>query len=288
MKGATLLSEGVDEMVGIIYRPKTQETRQTYEVLLSFLQEALGDQPRDILCGAADEVLSVLKNDRLKDLDKKKETEALLGTIPSERFALLVNLGKKITDFGNEENKTLAGEENIDEAYGINVQFEESEEEDDQDMFGEVREEMDDEEGEEAKEDGAIHAENLGGVEEMKKEKSLHPLDIDAYWLQRRLSKIYDDPMVSQAKATEVLNVLRDANDDRECENQLVLLLGYDCFDFIKQLKKHRQMSKFSIKKLILYLNYPFLQFYTALCSRNLRTRPKDRKSKRKCPTILR
>jgi pre-mRNA-splicing helicase BRR2 len=36
MKGATLLSEGVDEMVGIIYRPKTQETRQTYEVLLSF------------------------------------------------------------------------------------------------------------------------------------------------------------------------------------------------------------------------------------------------------------
>lgn len=50
--------------------------------------------------------------------------------------------------------------------------------------------------------------------------------------------------MVSQAKASEVLNVLRDANDDRECENQLVLLLGYDCFDFIKQLKKHRQMSK--------------------------------------------
>lgn len=44
MKGATLLSEGVDEMVGIIYRPKTQETRQTYEVLLSFIQEALGDQ----------------------------------------------------------------------------------------------------------------------------------------------------------------------------------------------------------------------------------------------------
>lgn len=76
----------------------------------------------------------------------------------------------------------------------------------------------------------------------MKKEKSLHPLDIDAYWLQRRLSKIYDDAMVSQAKATEVLNVLSDASDDRECENQLVLLLGYDCFEFIKQLKKYRQM----------------------------------------------
>ncbi|XP_017773161.1 PREDICTED: putative U5 small nuclear ribonucleoprotein 200 kDa helicase [Nicrophorus vespilloides] len=243
MKGATLLSEGVDEMVGIIYRPKTQETRQTYEVLLSFLQEALGDQPRDILCGAADEVLTVLKNDRLKEKEKKKEAETLIGPIAEERFALLVNLGKKITDFGNEENKATTNEEQIDETYGINVQFEESEEEDDEDMYGEIREEMDDDEGEEAREDGAIHAENLGGVEnEMKKEKALHPLDIDAYWLQRRLSKIYDDAMMSQARAAEVLNVLRDANDDRECENQLVLLLGYDCFDFIKQLKKYRQM----------------------------------------------
>ncbi|GLV40316.1 Brr2 U5 snRNP complex subunit [Carabus blaptoides fortunei] len=241
MKGATLLSEGVDEMVGIVYRPKTQETRQTYEVLLSFLQEALGDQPRDILCGAADEVLSVLKNERLKEREKKKETEALLGPIADERFALLVNLGKKITDFGSDE-KVQTSEENIDEAYGINVQFEESEEEDDEDMYGEVREEQDEEEGEEARLDGTIHAENLGGVEEMKKEKPLHPLDIDAYWLQRRLSKIYDDAMVSQAKAGEVLNVLRDAGDDRDCENQLVLLLGYDCFDFIKQLKKNRQM----------------------------------------------
>lgn len=44
MKGTTLLSDGVDDMVGIMYRPKTQETRQTYEVLLSFIQEALGDQ----------------------------------------------------------------------------------------------------------------------------------------------------------------------------------------------------------------------------------------------------
>ncbi|CAG9768745.1 unnamed protein product [Ceutorhynchus assimilis] len=243
MKGATLLSEGVDEMVGIIYKPKTQETRQTYEVLLSFLQEALGDQPRDIICGAADEVLSVLKNDRLKEREKKKETEQLIGSIPEERFALLVNLGKKITDFGTDELKANVGEENIDETYGINVQFEESEEEDDEDMYGEVRDEFEDEEGEEAREDGAIHAENLGvSVEELKKEKALHPMDIDAYWLQRKLSKIYDDAMISQAKAGEVLNVLRDATDDRELENQLVLLLGYDCFDFIKQLKKNRKL----------------------------------------------
>ncbi|XP_034244319.1 putative U5 small nuclear ribonucleoprotein 200 kDa helicase isoform X1 [Thrips palmi] len=272
MKGATLLSEGVDEMVGIIYRPKTQETRQTYEVLLSFIQEALGDQPRDILCGAADEVLTVLKNDKLKEKEKKKETESLLGGLAEERFALLVNLGKKITDFGAKEEIHIAGkhlfniliayphnsvfepyshiscslfaEENIDEAYGINVQFGESDdEEDNENTYGEISEDDDQEEGEEAKDDSAIRSENLAALEEQRKqEKALHPLDIDAYWLQRRLSKYYDDAIVSQSKAAEVLKVLKEAGDDRECENLLVLLLGYDCFDFIKLLKKYRQM----------------------------------------------
>ena len=56
-------------------------------------------QPRDILCGAADEVLVVLKNERRKDKDKKLEVEELLGSLAEERFALLINLGKKISDW---------------------------------------------------------------------------------------------------------------------------------------------------------------------------------------------
>lgn len=67
--------------------------------------------------------------------------------------------------------------------------------------------------------------------------------------------------MVSQAKAAEVLNVLRDAGDDRECENQLVLLLGYDCFDFIKILKKHRQMSKSKLCHLVFFLK-SFIKYH--------------------------
>lgn len=165
MKGSTLLSEGIDEMVGIVYRPKTQETRQTYEVLLSFIQEALGDQPRDILCGAADEILAVLKNDKLKDRDRKREIDSLLGTVADERFALLVNLGKKITDFGTDSVSALGVSavdgEQIDETYGINVQFEESEEESDEDVYGEVRDEDGQDEGEEARIDSTLHAENV-------------------------------------------------------------------------------------------------------------------------------
>jgi len=96
-----------------MYRPKTQDTKQTYEVMLSFIQEALSDQPRDVLCGAADEVLTVLKNDKLKDKEKKKETESLLGNLPEERFALLVNLGKKITDWGQDEKNSGPGDEQV-------------------------------------------------------------------------------------------------------------------------------------------------------------------------------
>ena len=99
----SVLTEDAD-VTDQIYKPKTAETRQTYEVLLSFIQEALGDQPRDVLHGAVDEVLCTLKNMEMKDKEKKKETEALLGTsLPDERFALLVNLGKKITDWGADE-----------------------------------------------------------------------------------------------------------------------------------------------------------------------------------------
>lgn len=160
MRGSTILSEGNKDMVGVLYRPKTHETRQTYEVLLSFIQEALGDQPRDILCGAADEILAVLKNERMRDPDKRKEIDSLLGSIPEERFALLTNLGKKIIDFGPDVMKDT-NEDQIDD--GINVQFEESEEESDEDCYGEVREDQDDaqEEGEDAKIDGALHSENV-------------------------------------------------------------------------------------------------------------------------------
>lgn len=60
-------------------------------------------QPRDIICGAADEVLASLKNDRMKDRERRKEVEMLLGGVAEERYALLVNLGKKISDWGADE-----------------------------------------------------------------------------------------------------------------------------------------------------------------------------------------
>lgn len=45
------------------------------------------------------------------------------------------------------------------------------------------------------------------------KKKDLHPRDIDAFWLQRQLSRFYDDAIVSQKKADEVLEILKVSVD---------------------------------------------------------------------------
>lgn len=45
------------------YQPKSRETRDAYGVLLQMVQARLGDYPTEILYGAAEEVLTVLKDD---------------------------------------------------------------------------------------------------------------------------------------------------------------------------------------------------------------------------------
>ena len=50
----------------------------------------------------------------------------------------------------------------LDDTYGVNVQFEESEDEgDNEDVYGEVREDDDEDEGEESKANNAISAANV-------------------------------------------------------------------------------------------------------------------------------
>ncbi|NWI24359.1 U520 helicase, partial [Sula dactylatra] len=208
MKGYTLLSEGIDEMVGIIYKPKTKETRETYEVLLSFIQAALGDQvrmgmPRDS-CPCS-----------------SRGVAAFAGVLISVEEKLLFD---------------------VCQSRLLELVFQQ---EGDEDIYGEVRDEAsdDDMEGDEAVVRCTLSANLVASGELMSsKKKDLHPRDIDAFWLQRQLSRFYDDAIVSQKKADEVLEILKTASDDRECENQLVLLLGFNTFDFIKVLRQHRMM----------------------------------------------
>lgn len=126
-----------------LYRPRTRETRAAYEAMLSKIQESLGDQPEDILRGAADEVLSVIKAEGRTAPQKKKELEGLLGSMTEERFGELHAISDLIGDFTTQEEreKDAAGVDHDAEEFGVAVEFDEEEEEqgDPDDVMAEVR-----------------------------------------------------------------------------------------------------------------------------------------------------
>jgi pre-mRNA-splicing helicase BRR2 len=223
----------------VIYRPKTRESRAAYEEILNFIQVCLGDQPQDILLGAADEVLSTLKDQTIRDPERHREIEKILSKISSEKFHKLVNLGKRITDFsvGGESNQT---DSKLDEDMGVAVVFEDDDVEVNEDL-SEVHdsEDEDDDIGVDAGDGKQLKGGDEAAGDEDADQHVLSVHDIDAHWLQRQLSKFYTDANVSAKLAEDTLNALQIV-DGRDCENQLVVLLDYDKFEFIKLLLLNR------------------------------------------------
>ena len=227
-----------------LYKPKTRETRAAYEGLLSVLQGVFGDQPQDVMRGAADEVLAALKEEGKTERAKQKDVEALMGTLTSERFAQITAIGKLITDFSIPgEGGEGAGEE-LDDDIGVAVEFEEEEEEDsDVDEVLEASDVDDDDEGDEGAYDGAVGARAVEDEYTPNADHGLNPADIDAHWLQRAISKAFgftDSDAAESLKLSEDVYQVLSTEDDRECENALVSMLDYDKFDLIKVLLKNR------------------------------------------------
>ncbi|KAK6913571.1 DEAD/DEAH box helicase domain [Dillenia turbinata] len=233
-----------------VYQPKTKETRAAYEAMLSVIQQQLGGQPLNIVSGAADEILAVLKNDAFKNPDKKKEIEKLLNPIPNHVFDQLVSIGRLITDFqeGGDVGGSGGGtaEDGLDDDVGVAVEFEENEEEDEESDFDMVQEdEEEDDDVAEANESGAMQM--GGGIDDddgqdANEGMTLNVQDIDAYWLQRKISQAYEqqiDPQQCQKLAEEVLKILAEG-DDRDVENKLLLHLQFEKFSLIKFLLRNR------------------------------------------------
>ncbi|OMO90989.1 hypothetical protein COLO4_18725 [Corchorus olitorius] len=229
-----------------VYQPKTKETRAAYEAMLSLIQQQLGGQPLNIASSAADEILAVLKNEGIKNHDKKKEIEKLLNPIPSQVFDQLVSLGKLITDYQDGGEAVCGnGDEGLDDDVGVAVEFEENEDEEEESDIDMVQE--DDEDEEDGVENGAGGMHMGGGIDdddmhEANEGMSLNVQDIDAYWLQRKISQAYDqqiDPQQRQKLAEEVLKILAEG-DDREVENNLLVNLQFDKFSLIKYLLRNR------------------------------------------------
>ncbi|KAK3020100.1 hypothetical protein RJ639_003724 [Escallonia herrerae] len=233
-----------------VYQPKTKETRAAYETILSMIQQQLGGQPLNIVSGAADEILAVLKNDTVKNADKKKEIEKLLNPISSNFFDQLVNSGRMITDYmdGGDAAASNGNDDGLDDDVGVAVEFEENEEDDEDE--GDLDVVQDDEEDEDdVAEGGGSGAMQMGGgidddedMKEANEGMTLNVQDIDAYWLQRTISQAYEqqiDPQQCQKLAEEVLQIL-PRGDDREVESKLLVHFQFDKFKLIKYLTWNR------------------------------------------------
>ncbi|EGO30085.1 putative RNA helicase [Serpula lacrymans var. lacrymans S7.9] len=253
--------EATADVEGLTYRPRTAETREVYQLMLVAVHQSLGDQAQDIIRSATDIVLETLKNENMKDFDKKKEIEGVLGPMSNDTFSQLVALGRKITDYGAEDETMVdpdmeRKDAEIDDEVGVAVVFDEEEQEDEDEEGYEIREESDDENEEEQEEEEGP-PEDAGGDEELvigddssadrkgkgKADKDIvSPHSIDGFWVQRQISEVYPDPVTAADKASSVLSVLGSESSLRDCENQLMELFEYQSFHVITKFLKNRDV----------------------------------------------
>eukprot|EP00833_Pecoramyces_ruminatium_P018274 jgi/Orpsp1_1/1192306/evm.model.d7180000092145.2 len=72
--------------------------------------------------------------------------------------------------------------------------------------------------------------------------EAVQPHDVDAFWLQRKISTYYHDAHTAQEKTSQTLNILSSAADPRDCENELMNLFDYDNFELVKLLTRNRDV----------------------------------------------
>ncbi|SPO28171.1 probable ATP dependent RNA helicase [Ustilago trichophora] len=263
--------QATTELEGLRYHPTTAETRDIYELILTIVHTALGDQAQDVVRSAADTTLEILKDDDLKDLDKKKEIEEILGNLSTETFGQLTNLSKKITDYDEPDQKNAdanvdANMGEIDQQTGVAVLFDDDEEESDQDGVGYVvrdgsddSDASDDEAGpHKTKADdvasnaqvdadaqdelmiGSSTSATANAHSNQRDPNHVSPRDIDAFWIQRRISQHYPDAHEASEKADSAFDILSAESDVRDCENSLMELFDYDKFELVQILTKNR------------------------------------------------
>jgi pre-mRNA-splicing helicase BRR2 len=241
---------------GLTYRPRTAETREVYELILSSVHQLLGDQAHDVVRSAADIILETLKSEGMKDFDKKREAEKVLGPISNENFSQLVSLSKKITDYGAEDEAVVdpdmeRKDAEIDEEMGVAVVFDEEEEESEDEEGYEVKEDSD-EEDEEPRDEGETNVEevdedvHIGGEatdpRSAVEKDVVAPRSIDGFWVQRQVAELYPDPVTAADKASSVLSILGSESNLRDCENQLMELFDFQSHNVITKFLKNRDV----------------------------------------------
>jgi hypothetical protein len=151
----TSLLKATDELDGISYRPKTKDSKQAFDFLVSLVHSLMGaDQPQSVTLTAADEILQILKREDVKDLDRKAAIDQLIGAIDTDNFMQLVNLGKRITDYSTSSAQSSEAIEGEDEETGVAVVFQEEDEDDGAEYTAAIADESEHDEDEVNDQDG--------------------------------------------------------------------------------------------------------------------------------------
>ena len=264
------------------YHPSTEQARSAYEGLLTMIggRALLGSQDPQMLRDAAEEILTILNDQGLRDPEKHTKASKLLtrkgpkevGGLSESIFTSMVRLAKDMPDFGRRDEDELtqtaaagSSANDLDDNMGVAVMFDESEDEQDgennngdSDVDADVvvdpssssedEEEANDATTQDPMVDGEVDQEKLiqGSTTRKKKLRSdnrvLSVHEIDAHFLQRQLSNHFTDADESARMAQQVLEILDIQNgaDLRECENKLIILLGLDLAATIKLILNNR------------------------------------------------
>ncbi|KAK8219849.1 Pre-mRNA-splicing helicase BRR2 [Zalaria obscura] len=278
-RAAGILSQQDLNIEGLRYRPRTPATQNIYNLISTHVGQKMGgDYGIHIVASATDSILEYLKDQDLKDFDKKREIDDILGVaMTSKEFNELVNLGKKITDYdAQDEDENMAdGDEagegaDIDERQGVAVDFDDEDDEGEQNY--EIRDaDESDEEGagitedpetiarpdadglepeagdEDEDDEGMVLAAGSTARRQVVLQEGVIPAhEIDAYWLQRQIGAIYEDAHIQQEKTQQALDAMSGLNEDgeekslRDVENDLMELFDYEHPELVSKLVLNR------------------------------------------------
>ncbi|KAL1311701.1 hypothetical protein AAFC00_001803 [Neodothiora populina] len=279
-RSAGILSQNDLNIEGLRYRPRTPATQNIYNLISTLVGQKMGgDYGLHITASATDSILEYLKDPALKDFDRKREIDDIVGaSLTSKEFNELVNLGKKITDYDAQDEDESMGEGDeagdgvdIDERQGVAVDFGDEEDEDAQNY--EVRDRDEDSEddagsiqdagettgvgadtaangnaqNDDDEEEEMVFAAGQAGRIKAPDQQGIIPAhEIDAFWLQRQIGAIYEDAHVQQEKTQSALDIMSALNDDgeekqlRDVENDLMELFDYEHHELVSKLVLNR------------------------------------------------
>ncbi|KJP85559.1 hypothetical protein AK88_04825 [Plasmodium fragile] len=123
IKERSVLSINLQDI--FMYKPSTKYTEKMFSNVMGTVRSIIGDHTGDIINSACNEVLFILKNEKLSNEEKKKQVEGALevSSMSDEQFIELNNFAREIYDFNRKEVL-----EEVDEEEGVAVVFEEDDE----------------------------------------------------------------------------------------------------------------------------------------------------------------